>query len=621
MPIKLAFASFYTLGLLFGFLAAVLLSMMYLLGAINLNWLLGLTIAINFIAWLLGPYITDLIQKFFYKTRFLPRDVFRQTYPDLEAFIANVSTNHKIPFPKIGIIEDDNPTAYAYGSGAFNARIIFTTGLFTYLQKEEINAVLGHELGHIVHGDFIVMAIANTIIQILYEISEIFLRSHSRRNGNDKEKGGGYTFVIGIIAYIFYIIGFYLVLFLNRMREVYADEFSAQVTKDPQSLSRALIKIGYGIVAKEDSAKSMKLLESTRTLGIMGFRTAKEVGLIAKVTNMEPEKIAKVMLFDFVSPWAKLAELGSTHPLTGKRLARLDLIAVAMGTQPLFNIPKILEENPIDKSKIWSGFFSGVAMHYLPLLTIMILGIIYVLGMSLELIRNNFTIAAGIGLFGVSIILRAMYRYPSITHAQHTDILSLMSDPYATPVKGNPITLQGSVVGRGMPGYIFSEDMMFQDNTGLMYLDYKAGIPIIGDVIFAWKKVKQLFGQAMRANGWFFRSNLQYIVLDSLELESKKIRSYAKFWNIGMGLFLLTAAAVLSVSSDLHSLYWPAGIGAIILLVIYAILKKRNKVLTKEEEALIAKNSISWKRVLKTVGIIILIMAVITVALILAFRN
>lgn len=584
MPIKLAFASFYTLGLLFGFLTAVILSIMYLLGAINVHWLLGSTIAINFLAWLLGPYVTDLIQKFFYKTKFLSRDVFRQTYPDLEAFIADVSVNHKIPFPKIGVIEDDNPTAYTYGSGAFNARIIFTTGLFTYLQKEEVNSVMAHEIGHIVHGDFIVMAIANTIIQILYEIAQIFLKSNSRRSGNDKEKGGSYTFVIGIIAYIFYVIGLYLVLFLNRMREVYADEFSAQVTKDPQSLSRALIKIGYGIVAKEDSAKSMKLLESTRTLGIMGFRTAKEVGLIARVTHMEPEKIAKVMLFDFVSPWAKLAELGSTHPLTGKRLARLDQMAVAMGVQPFFNIPKILEENPIDKSKIWSGFFIGIAMHYLPLLTIMILGIMYVLQIPLELMRNNLTISAGIGIFGVSIILRAIYRYPSIIRAQHTDILSLMSDPYATPVKGNPIALQGSVVGRGMPGYIFSEDMMFQDNTGLMYLDYKAGIPIIGDIIFAWKKVKQLFGQAMQANGWFFRSNLQYIVLDSLELESKKIRSYAKFWNMGMGLFFLAVAVVLGVSSDLHSLYWPAGIGAVILSIIYAILRKRNKVLTKEDQ-------------------------------------
>lgn len=615
MPIKLVLASFFTLGLLFSFLSVIILSIMYLSGIIDITLLLEFTIGINFVIWIVGPYLTDLIHRIFYKIKFLSREEFKQQYPELEIFITKVCSDNRIPFPKIGLINDDNPTSYTYGSGAFNSRIILTTGLFTYLQSEEIEAVAAHEIGHIVHRDFIIMAIANTIIQLLYEISEIFMRRHSRRSG-DKDKDSGYLFIIGIVAYIFYIIGFYIVLFLSRIRETYADEFSAKTTGKPANLSNALIKIAYGIMAKEETRQSMRLLESTRTLGIMGFRTAKEAGLVAKVTNMEPAKVAKVLIYDVISPWAKLAELASTHPLTGKRLARLDKIAITLGGQPLFNIPKALEENPVDKQKLWLGFFAGAFMYYLPLLTVVAIVTIYMLGPSLGLIfATQNTVAVGIGIFGISIILRAFYRYPSITKAKSTDIISLMSDLYATPVKGEPIMLQGTVIGRGIPGYIFSEDIMFQDNSGLMYLDYSAGVPIIGDVIFAWKKVKQLLGQAMNVKGWFFRSNFQYIVLDSLKYDSSRIRSYAKFWNVLIGLFLLGVAAVIGITSDLKILYIPAVILGLIMLIIYGKLRRKNKILTKEEEAQPAETSVSWKRVLKAVGIGMAIVLLIIILL------
>ncbi len=615
MPTKLAFASFYTLGLLCGFLAAIIFSIMYFLNIIDAVLLLTLTVGINFFIWLVGPYLTDFIHRIFYKMKFLSHEEFQQQYPELKEFIAQVTTANKIKFPKMGVIDDDNPTAYTYGSGAFNARIIFTKGLFTYLQPEEINAVIAHEIGHIVHRDFIVMAIANTIIQVLYEISEIFMRHRSRRRnsgGNDKESG--YLYIIGLAAYIFYIIGFYLVLFLNRMRESYADDFSAQVTGNPQSLSSALIKIAYGIMAKEETPQSMRLLESTRTFGIMGFRTAKEAGLVAKVTNMEPTKVAKVFLYDLVSPWAKLAELGSTHPLTGRRLARLDATAESMGQQPLFNISKTLSENPVDKNRLWSGFFSGILINYLPWLTLFSLALTFAFTrIWTESTNMQGLMAFLVALFGLSFVIRAFYRYPSIVNARNTDVLSLMSDPYATPVKGNPISLQGSVIGRGMAGYVFSEDMMFQDNTGLMYLDYKAGIPFIGDVIFAWKKVKQLFGRAMNARGWFFRSNLQYVVLDSLQYDSSFVRSYARFWNFAIGIFALVISAVLFLSQNLETFYYIAiGIG-IVLLIVYGSLRKKNKILTREEEQQLIETSVSWKRVFKIVGIVMLIFVIIIV--------
>jgi len=537
MPTKLALASFYTLFLLFGFLAAIIFVVMYYLDIISVAVLIIATILVNVFFWLVGPYITDFMLRIFYKMRFFSKADFQQLYPNLSDSILKIATNQRIPFPKMGIIDDDNPTAFTYGSGAFNARIIFTKGLFRYLETEEIESVISHELGHIVHRDFIVMTIANTVLQILYEISEILMR---RRGGRDKK--GNWLALIGFVAYVFYIIGFYVVLFLSRLREGYADEFSARVTRKPHNLSRALIKIAYGIMAKEENPQSMRLLESTRAIGILGFRTAKEIGLVAKVTNMTPAKIARVLLYDFVNPWAKLAELSSTHPLTGKRLARLDEIAKELGQESIFNIPEILEKSPINMEKLWRDFFTGA--YYLPSFFGWLLLPLFFSGwFLLPLFFSNYFFPETIFsiwliLLGLSFLVRTFYRFPQ-KDIEKTDIFSLMSDPYANPARGKSVELEGRVVGKGIPGYVFSEDMMFEDKSGILYLDYQAGIPIIGNIIFAWKKVREILGQPMKTKGWFFRSNIQNLVIDEFAYNGEHIKSYNRFWGIAIGLLII----------------------------------------------------------------------------------
>jgi Zn-dependent protease with chaperone function len=539
MPAKLVFVSFLTLFLLLSFLGAAIFGLMYIFKFIDIYLLFGLVLIINFFFWLLGPLILDFVHKIFYQMQFYPRLDLQNLYPELDKFIENVTSSYYIPFPKIGIIEDDNPIAYTYGSTAFNARIILSRGIFTYLEEEEREAVVAHELGHIVHRDFIIMTIANTILQILYEISQIFLRTKS---GRKKEKTD-ILYIFGLITYIFYWLSFYTALFLSRVRERYADEFSARVTKNPNLLSKALIKIAYGIIAKEENPKSMKLLESTRALGIMGFRTAKEVGLIAKVTNLDYQKIAKVLSYDFINPWAKISELKSTHPLTGKRLLWLDEISKEMGVEPLFNISKIIKEIQINKKQIWSNFILGIIINFLPSIAILILLILSLLEVNYHpiFLFPPFWII----FLGISLIFRTIYRFPSFDNTETKNILSLMEDLYADPIKGKPIILRGTIVGRGMAGYYFSEDLMLQDETGLIYLNYQSGIPLAGNILFALKKVEKIIGKEVEIRGWFFRSKFHYVTLDYVKYNSSRIKSYTKFWNLFFGIIFLILGIIL----------------------------------------------------------------------------
>lgn len=103
-------------------------------------------------------------------------------------------------------------------------------GLFTYLEDEEVATVYAHELGHIVHWDFAVMTLASTLVQITYLIY-VTARRLGRGGGNSKLKDAAGT--AALVTYVFYVVGTYLLLFLSRTREYFADHFAAETTGNP----------------------------------------------------------------------------------------------------------------------------------------------------------------------------------------------------------------------------------------------------------------------------------------------------------------------------------------------------------------------------------------------------
>ncbi len=538
MNIKLQFASLVTLGLLSGFVLAIVLAVAYFVGDISWQLMIGITIAFNFLLWLLGPYISDIIYKWFYKIKFYTYDEIKQ-YP-FGQFIRTVCDNHKIPFPRIGIIKDLNPTAFTYGSAPFNARVVLTEGLFKFLNKDELEAVVAHELGHIVNRDFIIMAIATTLLQLLYEFYVIFARARTRSASfsnyrldkkAEKKSGGGALILIGYISLLFYWIGTYIVLYLSRLREYYADEFSAKVTGDPNLLSSALIKIAYGIASVPDTAKTAHLLNNTRAQGIFDFKTANEIGLAYQNSKGNTPLLQRVLLFDIVNPWAWIYQLKSTHPLVGKRIKRLSNLA----SVPAFDFSQIISKE-VNKKRLWKNFFTDLIVAYS--MSFSIIAFIIILALQFLYKINYYipTLASFSILLIALLVIKIRYRFP-LGRFQETDILSCMADIYASPIRGRPISLSGQAIGRGQAGFIFGEDMMFQDNTGIIYLNYESPVPIFGNLYFGWKKLEALLGKPATATGWFLRGSAHHIELLSFEAEDKKIKSYVRFWAV-FGMFL-----------------------------------------------------------------------------------
>jgi Zn-dependent protease with chaperone function len=359
---NLALASAVTLSLIGGMVLVLVLTTILILDSENSG--LGLVISIvitllfNVAAFFIAPWLMDLSQQWLYQTRWVSLGEIADRSPETAKIIRKFCADKKIKHPRLGIIDDQNPTAFTYGSLPNSARLVVSQGLFTYLDDEEIATVYAHELGHIAHWDFAVMTIASTLIQICYLIY-IFARRMSNR-GSEKVQDAFQT--AALVAYIFYIIGSYLLLYLSRIREYFADRFAAEVTGNPNALSRALVKIAYGIVEETSKAEqSSHLLEGTRALGIYDPKAA--TGTAYRIAS-SPEKIGRVFLWDLFNPWGWWMELNSTHPLTGKRVRALSTYAEQLGLKIEFDMGKVVGEGKhLNKKRLYGNFATDILLY------------------------------------------------------------------------------------------------------------------------------------------------------------------------------------------------------------------------------------------------------------------
>jgi Zn-dependent protease with chaperone function len=174
MRSKAVFASFLTISMMSLFILILLSPFLAAAGAsmaegaagplLGIGFAVLLTVLINVVLWFVSPWIMDLVNRWAYRCRDMPLEELGQYRPAVAQFVYAVCQRHNVKVPTLKLIDDMNPTAYCYGSTANRARLVVTRGLLHYLDDEELAAVCAHELGHIVHRDFIVMTLASTLL-------------------------------------------------------------------------------------------------------------------------------------------------------------------------------------------------------------------------------------------------------------------------------------------------------------------------------------------------------------------------------------------------------------------------------------------------------------------------
>ncbi|BAZ06207.1 zinc metalloprotease HtpX [Calothrix sp. NIES-3974] len=547
---NLVLASGVTITLLFGMVFVLSLAIVLIIGSDNptqgLVSAIALTLLFNILMFFLSPFLMDITQRWLYRTRWVDLNDIEMHSPETVRVLRRVCQQKNLKIPKLGIIDDQNPTAFTYGSLPNSARLVVSEGLFKYLDDDEIATVYAHELGHIVHWDFAVMTIAASLVQICYLIYITF-RNLGRGGSNNKIKDAMQG--AALAAYVFYLVGTYLVLYLSRTREYFADHFAAETTGNPNALSRALVKIAYGIV--EEGARNpepSRLIQGTRSLGIYDPKAASSTGTAYRIAS-DQQKIGRVFLWDMFNPWGWWMELNSTHPLTGKRVRALSTYAEQLGLEIEFDMGRIIGEGKrLDKKKLYGDFLLDIALFRAETIGFFVALILAFFFISTNPTGATFMII-GLPLLGcgIGILVKTLVMYPSFANAEATDILTLMSNPYASPLRGKPAQITGELIGRGDAGYQFGSDMKIQDRSGLLYLHYASRFGPIGNFLFGMKRVESLIGQQVDAIGWFRRGIAPWMDLVSLTSPSgTRVNSYHRFWSFVFGGLLVCAGLYLN---------------------------------------------------------------------------
>ncbi|MDB5194600.1 MAG: Protease HtpX [Parcubacteria group bacterium] len=166
---------------------------------------------------------------------------------DLYTITENLAITAGLPMPKLYIVEDNAPNAFATGRNKDHAVICVTTGLLAILNKEELEGVVAHEMSHIGNRDMALGTIVVVLAGFVTLLSHFFLRSMwfggGRRNSRDNEAGGILMLVGIVLAILSPIIATLIQLAISRKREFLADADGALLTRYPQGLANALQKI------------------------------------------------------------------------------------------------------------------------------------------------------------------------------------------------------------------------------------------------------------------------------------------------------------------------------------------------------------------------------------------
>ncbi len=213
--------------------------------------------------------------------------------PYLHNIVEELAHNAGIPKPKICLIPEQSPNAFATGRNPENGVVAVTEGIMAMLTPEELRGVLAHEIAHIAHRDILLQTVAGVLASAITSIAS-WLQWSAILGGNRDEEGNSNIFSALILAFLAPLAASLIQMAISRTREYHADAGGASYCNDPLSLASALFKISN----------------------------------YSKQVPMQNANPATENMF-IISPLAgsKMASLFSTHPPTEERIARLQELA------------------------------------------------------------------------------------------------------------------------------------------------------------------------------------------------------------------------------------------------------------------------------------------------------
>ncbi|MCV3315874.1 zinc metalloprotease HtpX [Pediococcus ethanolidurans] len=199
--------------------------------------------------------------------------------PELWHIVEDMALVGKVPMPKVYIIDDPSPNAFATGNDPKHAAVAVTSGIMERLNREEMEGVLGHEISHVRNYDIRLQTVALALSAAISMLVNIGMRSFwwggGRRRSNNNSEGGNMQIILLVLSLVLIILGPLAAsiaqMALSRNREYLADASSVELTRNPQGLITALEKISDSKPMKEADPTSSALYISDPLRKKKGF--------------------------------------------------------------------------------------------------------------------------------------------------------------------------------------------------------------------------------------------------------------------------------------------------------------------------------------------------------------
>lgn len=422
--------------------------------------------------------------------------------------------------PKLKILPVTTPMLLSYGNLPGTARITISQGLLEALADDEIATLYAFCLGQIGRWDFILMSL---LLLITWPFYAIYQKVSNWGNKQKQNIGKWIATFISRVSYSLWCILTGTALFNSRERIYYSDRQAAEITGNPNGLTRALLKISLGIA--HDIYQQQHTCWQLETFNILAPVSYQQSITLGSIPHHLP--FAAYLQWEKFQPHRQWFTINQTHPLLGDRLYRLNQIAEHWHLNTEIHFPKpapisIEPQTFLLQIAPWVGLPLGIVLAGVIWLIWQIGYILNIINLKWIYDSPSFIIGCILIGFSIGTFIRINHLFPDIDPSklhQAPELPQLLADPSHLPIDSIAISVTGKLLGRDGINNSLAQDLILQTNQILVKLHH---ISWLGEPC----PMEELIGKQVTVTGWLRRGATAWIDIQTLETSAgKKINS------------------------------------------------------------------------------------------------